>query len=98
MYYVLSNRNGSFLNFITNGQLDFGSRGGDASFLLFRDEDERIEFESYLETNIDEFQIIEESPMGVAINKSIEEAGKKFRFDPAEMIKVKDIFNLWKSF
>ncbi len=96
MYYVLPNKNGAFLNFIRNGNLDFGSRGGDASFILFRDEDERMEFENYVISNLDKFLSLKDSVVGDATKQAIEDAGESFSFDPIELIKVKDFYQIWK--
>ena len=97
MYYVLSNRNGAFLSFIRNGNFNFGSRGGDASFILFRDEDERLIFENYFSSNTDKFYEIEDSAVGDAIKQDIEESGEPITFDPIEMIKLKEFFLRWKD-
>jgi hypothetical protein len=97
MYYIFQGRNGAFLNFLTDGSFDFRSRGSDDTFLLFRDENEQKEFESFLTSNIEKLDGIEDSSLGSIIKDRIERDDGRTGFDPVEMFKVKHLFSWWKS-
>lgn len=97
MYYILGDRNGAFLKFLRNGQIDFKSRGGNSSFVLFKDEDERRAFEDFLVTNPDNYENLEDSDLGRSILSLIQQTQNKFRINPIDMIKVKQIHKYWRT-
>lgn len=97
MYYELDSRQGAFLNFITNGSFDFNSRMSMSAFVMYRDEAERKEFESYLEKNLDKFDAIPDSELGLMMQKRIYDSGENFIFKPIEMIKVVELFDSWRA-
>lgn len=96
MYYTLESRDGIFLNFLTNGDFDFKSRGSDNVFLMFRDENEREDFEHYLISNIEKLDEIEDAGPGCLAKDRMERDGNHSVFDPVEMCKIQRLFNLWK--
>ncbi|BBD57580.1 hypothetical protein NIES2109_03470 [Nostoc sp. HK-01] len=96
MYYVLQSRTGAFLNFMTDSKLDFQSLVGEAVFLLYRNHEERKEFENYLLNNLERLNEIDDSIIGKNIQNEIDRAGQEFIFKPVEMIKVKELFKFWR--
>ena len=65
--------------------------------MLYRNEDERKEFERFLEDNIDRLDELEESDFGRLTKHSIERSDEQFVFDPVDMFTVKDLFSWWES-
>ncbi|MHC0061456.1 ATP-binding protein [Nostoc sp. UIC 10890] len=96
IYYVLQSRNGAFLNFMTDSKIDFQSRGGEAIFLLYRNHDERKEFENYLSNNLNKLDEIDDSDIGRHIQSDLDREDQHFIFKPVEMVKVKNLFEYWR--
>jgi hypothetical protein len=97
MCFETDSKTGAFLEFMTNGTLDFQSRASEDSFVIFRDKKERNAFEAWLTQNIQEMDKIPESEIGVSIQNRVEKAGNNFIFKPVEMMKFKDLFEYWKD-
>jgi hypothetical protein len=55
-----------------------------------------MEFENYVISNLDKFLSLKDSVVGDATKQAIEDAGESFSFDPIELIKVKDFYQIWK--
>ena len=97
MYYIMDSRNGAFLNFLTNGNFNFRSRGSDGAFLLYKNLDERMEFEDYIANNTEKLDELAEPSIGSIIKERLESSGVHYVFDPVEMFKVQHLFRWWKS-
>lgn len=54
-YYELDSIEGAFLEFLTNGEINFYSRCGEAPFLVFNSEEDHGEFLDYVRSHINEF-------------------------------------------
>lgn len=97
MYYELNGKNGAFLSFLTNGTFDFQSRGSEASFILFRNREERENFETWLKSNLNRLDSIPDSDFGKSIQGIINRSKQKFAFSPVEMMKVYEMHRVWQS-
>jgi hypothetical protein len=96
MYYVIENREGAFLHFITDGNFDFQSRGAESVFILYENYFEQEEFENYLKNNLEKLDKIDDSEIGSCIQSKIDRANDHFIFNPVEMVKVRRLFKLWR--
>lgn len=96
-YYVLEDRNGAFLYFLTDGSLDFHSRISEACFICFRDDAERKAFEEFLSANLSRLDALPEDERAGSAKLSIKRAGTGFVFDPVVMMKVKALHAAWRA-
>lgn len=96
-YYELNSRNGIFLHFLTDGTFNFHSRGAEASFVIFKDEEERRNFEAWLCLNLAGFDSLPDSEIGEGTQNCINRANQTFAFSPVEMIKVNEMYIIWKT-
>ena len=97
MYYVLESRNGAFLHFMTDGTYNLQSRGGEAAFIMYRNNNEKKEFEEYLAANLNKLDEIPDSDFGKLKQSRIEKSGQNFVFSPIEMVKIVTLYNNWKQ-
>ncbi len=96
-YYELEGREGAFLYFITNGTYNFRSRMCEAAFIMYRNQEQKHRFESYVKNNHSELDAQSDDGMGKLSKDRIAQAKQHFLFDPVEMTKLKKLFDIWSA-
>ncbi|BBB62506.1 DNA-binding protein [Undibacterium sp. KW1] len=94
-YFELNGRDGAFLYFMTKGTYDFHSPMSQAAFILYKSEEQRRLFETYVKENLSALDAQPEDEIGKIRKNRIAQANENFYFDPVEMIKLKNLFDIW---
>lgn len=94
-YYDLSSLEGLFLKFLTDGSYNLISRGTGAPFLLFRNEQERKDFNKYVLQNTAELARIETTFWGKQAFKAMKQAGNESVINPLFLDKIKQLHQMW---
>jgi hypothetical protein len=81
-YFDLSELNGKFLYFLTNGLTNLSSRGSIFPFLIFENQKHRVEFNEYVKDNIDFIKNNVISFHGADIKKRMTEMKLSTTIDP----------------
>lgn len=96
-FYEMDSRLGAFLQFVTDGTLNFHSRVGEAAFVVFQNRQQRTDFEEYVRSNVHLLDRIPDDSGAQAVNERIERHGEYFIFDPVELVKLKTLFLKWRD-
>ena len=94
-YYDLSSLEGLFLKFLTDGSYNLISRGTGAPFLLFRNEQERKDFNKYVLQNTAELARIETTFWAKQALKTMIQAGNESVINPLFLDKIKQLHQMW---
>lgn len=68
---------------------------GEASFIVFRHQPQRMEFEAFVISNFGLLDSIPEDAGAAGVQERIRKDGKYFIFNPVEMVKLKFLFGQW---
>jgi hypothetical protein len=94
-FYDLSKPNGQFLLFLCENNLSFNSRGSGAPFLIFKDENEKKEFEAAAKSNWLKINELQPGFSGTHALKRIKQANKSYMTDALFLDKIKQFYQEW---
>ncbi|WP_405199075.1 helix-turn-helix domain-containing protein [Christiangramia sp. LLG6405-1] len=96
-HYELESANGAFLEFLTNNLSNLESRGSYFPFIIFRNRQEREDFENYIIKNSKLLDELKPSFSAKHAKKIMESNGKETVMDPIIVDKVIQIHKKWVS-
>jgi hypothetical protein len=96
-YYDLSSIKGIFHYFLTDGNLEYSAREDSCQFLFFSNEENRLQFESYLKENISEFDKLIPEYIATDAKERMKKANFNVSSNPLFINKVRQMFDRWKK-
>ncbi|PCH67359.1 MAG: hypothetical protein COC06_11375 [Bacteroidales bacterium] len=96
-YFDLSELNGTFLYFMTNGLTDLHSRGSGFPFIIFKNKQQRISFNTYLSKNEQLLNEINADFHGQYAKESMDKANKSSVIDPIFIDKIVQLHDNWAA-
>lgn len=96
-YFNLSSLDGIFHFFLRKGKIDQTSRGEKSPFLFFNNPQEQKQFDEYLVTNQEEFELLDIDYSAIEAKEKMTKNGFNVNVDPFFMNKSKQMFEIWKN-
>lgn len=95
-YYDMSNLDGIFHYFVTDGNIESTARGYECQFLFFKNKDEQKEFDIFLKDNQEEFAQMEPDFFATDAKKRMKRNNFKSSVDPIFINKSRKMYEKWR--